>query len=87
MVPHTSLKHYRKNIFINPLRNINKMLYNMLYIHFLRNIIDKTQINQLKIFRKCFVLPGYSKTYAFPTELTCQKPMSPSPILWESVVL
>ena len=34
------------------------MLYNMLYIHFFRNVIEKPQINQFKIFRKCFVLPG-----------------------------
>ena len=65
IVPHTSLKHYRKNIFINLFRNMNKMLYNMQYIHFFRNVIEKPQINRFKIFRKCFVLPGKVPSLTF----------------------
>ena len=38
----------------------------MLYIHFFRNVTKKPQINKFKIFRKCFVLPGYKRT-SLPT--------------------
>ena len=48
----------KKNIFINSFRNIYKMLINMLYSHFFRNVTENLKFNQIKIFRKCFVLPG-----------------------------
>ena len=53
------IKTLSKNIFISPFRNIYKMLHNIPYTHFFRNL-QKTKINQFKMFRKCFVLPGYT---------------------------
>ena len=56
------------------------------YIHVFKIVTEKPKINQCRIYRQCFVLPGYTNNHAFPTEFTCQTPMSPTPILWESVL-
>ena len=59
------IKHYRKNIFKNPFRNINKMLYNMLYIHFFRNVTEKPQIINSNYFENvlCYLGTSFKQQY------------------------
>ena len=53
-----TIKTFSKNIYTDPFRNIYKMLYNMLYTHFFRNVTEKPNINQFKVFWKCFCYLG-----------------------------